>query len=142
MRIPLIAVAVVFCACGKDFSGTYKGTLALVASCSNGQGINSTGEETWAVTEDGDKVSFAPADNGTCGTFTGKADGDVVTFDAKTCAPETKNDVTGTVSLTSGTVSMSGKALAVSANEAVQLVGSSGSSATCSGTYTGTLTKQ
>lgn len=137
-------VAVLFLvACGGGFSGTYKGTLVLVASCSSGAGINDSHEEAWTVSEDGDKVSFASADNnGTCGAFTGKEDGSVVTFDPKTCPPETTGGVTGTVSLTGGTVSLSDKTLTVSANEAVQFVNSSGQSATCSGTYTGTLNKQ
>lgn len=142
MKRMLMLAALGLMACGGDFSGTYKGTLVLVASCSSGAGINDSHEETWTVSENGDKVSFASADNGTCGAFTGKEDGSVVTFDPKTCPPETTGGVTGTVSLTGGTVSLSDKILTVSANEAVQFVNSSGQSATCSGTYTGNLNKQ
>lgn len=139
MRKACLAVAFLTVGCGPDFTGTYTGSLADSGFCSDGSSENVTVTVNWNVTEQGSAIHLST--NGSCGQLDGTITGAGAVLNGKTCTPVVSSTSTVTRSITSASLTLQGKSLAVSgsAMDTVQL--SNGVSGTCSPGITGTLTK-
>lgn len=120
----LVMLTALLCACGTDYSGRYVGELAVNGSCSDGSGGSDHGNVTWNVKDEGDTVTATP-ESGKCGSYTATMKDAVGTLQAKSCGDGS--------SLSSGALNFTDKNVGVS-----MAFGGGG----CSGTISGTLTKQ
>lgn len=90
--------AVLLFGCGPDFEGQWKGTLQVVATCSDGSSDSKTSDVSWAIVETSPAVLVVTPATGTCGSFDGTAQGNVVTMTPRSCpavSGATSNAFTG-----------------------------------------------
>jgi hypothetical protein len=141
MNRRLLWVAMMGVACGgsADFSGHWAGNLQDVGTCSDGSSLNRSEADDWIATQSGNTVSFAG--NSSCGIITAAVSGDTATLQAITCTPVTDgNGVTTQETITGGSVVFNGGSVAVNATISIGFSGAITGS--CSGTASGSLSKQ
>jgi hypothetical protein len=113
------AAALSFVACGPSFEGSFAGTLSMLTSCTDGTSATATMPASWSVSDMGDEIEVTPL-GGSCGTFSGKVDGDKATLNPKSCPTTTTNGIQTTTSLQGGAVALYGSdAISATLNLAV-----------------------